>query len=1299
MNAGAGSNQAVFVGGGGTVDGGNGVQLTVNGAPASVNLGSGANVNYYADGGSVTTGGASNVTVWNDGVQIINLGSGCIDGYHCDGDSVSGTGETISVDGNSQVSVDGSSNDIMAQSGSDLSIDDDGNTVYGSGVDVSLSEDVSANIVGNGNDVTTGGDDLVGAYGGGDSLTTQAGDHVYLSGTDGDFDSVTATADNASGTAVDGSLGGIYLDNNAQANVFGGNDAVTLGGTGDSLGVYGGANDVSTGAGNLVVLSDTGAAFDAITANNDVTGGVTANGQGTGIFLNADTAANLYGSDDATTLAGAGDVLGAYGGGNTITTGADDLLVAGDTGGNFDAIDANGDQSGGTVVSGQGTGIILDADTAANLYGSNNSTTLGGAADVLGAYGGGNTITTGADDLLVAGDTGGNFDVIDATGDQTGGTVVSGQGTGIILDADTAANLFGSDNSTTLGGAADVLGAYGGGNTITTGADDLLVAGDTGGDYDQIDANGDQTGGTVVSGQGTGIILNGNAQASVNGSGDSIELSSDDALGVTGGGNTINGSADDQIGIGGTNGNYDQINVSGDQLGSGVSYGVGSGVYLNPDAQAQVSGSNNGIALGNDDIIGAVGGGNTINGTADDQIGIGSTNGDVDAINVSGDQLGSAVDYGVGSGIYLNPDTQANVAGSYDGIALGTGDTLGAAGGSNTINSGAATLVYVTQTGGAVDTLNVSNDQADGNGAGGAPTGVILAANAEANLLGSNDSVTVGAAGDVLGAYGNSNDVSAYGSTVALYGTGDTGTIDNGSLYLGAGSQVSVNANSDEVSSTGANVALYGNSNDINTYSGAITLYGSGDTGTIDGNNLYVGAGSQVSVNANSDEVSSTGANVALYGNSNDIDTYSGAVTLYGSGDTGTIDGNNLYVGSGSQVSVNANSDEVSSTGANVALYGNSNDIDTYSGAVTLYGSDDYGTVDESSLYLGGGSEGNFTANSDQVSSTGANVDLNGDNDTVTTYGGSVTINGTGDYGTIDSSNLYLTGGSQGNFTANYDQITTAPGANLQATGNGNAENQGFDSAISTTTNGHTDSHYVGDASTPYTTYDDITGSSIDTERVTNFIDGSHAVEIWDSQGNQAWDKTDALFDKNGTLQLVKTDFNNGSWESTAFDDPASATYSGSGELITGFASSSIVFNRFGTELGVNFYNSDNALFAQIGGSASGALNSFFGQQATVTGNGEQTLSAFNNDASGSAGIFGNVSSQIGGDYGNSSLGVADRAGQGSGEVQSNASGGLEGSAGNVLGYGSSFSSLEYDPNSNSNSVIPVVELGDVTFQ
>jgi matrixin len=54
----------------------------------------------------------------------------------------------------------------------------------------------------------------------------------------------------------------------------------------------------------------------------------------------------------------------------------------------------------------------------------------------------------------------------------------------------------------------------------------------------------------------------------------------------------------------------------------------------------------------------------------------------------SGEESGAKIADGGVTGIYLGASSQANVYGSFDGISLASGDSLGAYGGSNTISSG-----------------------------------------------------------------------------------------------------------------------------------------------------------------------------------------------------------------------------------------------------------------------------------------------------------------------------------------------------------------------------------------------------------------------------------------------------------------------------------------------------------------------------------------------------------------------------------------------------------------------------------
>ena len=133
---------------------------------------------------------------------------------------------------------------------------------------------------------------------------------------------------------------------------------------------------MATLANDEVVLGQTNGNVDLVTGSGDAGGGLTANGQATGIYLNDNAQANLLGSSDTVNL-GTGDSLGAYGGGNTVATLANDEVVLGQTNGNFDTIDGNGDVTGNQTANGQSTGIYLDDNAQANLIGTTNSVGLG----------------------------------------------------------------------------------------------------------------------------------------------------------------------------------------------------------------------------------------------------------------------------------------------------------------------------------------------------------------------------------------------------------------------------------------------------------------------------------------------------------------------------------------------------------------------------------------------------------------------------------------------------------------------------------------------------------------------------------------------------------------------------------------------------------------------------------------------------------------------------------------------------------------------------------------------------------
>jgi hypothetical protein len=225
------------------------------------------------------------------------------------------------------------------------------------------------------------------------------------------------------------------------------------------------------------------------------------------------------------------------------------------------------------------------------------------AGSSVGVYGGGNTIHAAAGTLTVIGNTNGNFDTVNANGDQIGGTTANGQPTGIWLNNNVQANVNGSNNGISEA-AGDSVGVYGGGNVVNTGAGTLTVLGNTNGNADTVYANGVQAGGTTANGQSTGIQLNDNAQAYVVGSNNNISTANNDALAVSGNSNTIYTGAHTALAVNGTgntinsgsnsvvldNGANNKINATNSLIEIGVEnegktvYIYGNGNYIDTSA-------------------------------------------------------------------------------------------------------------------------------------------------------------------------------------------------------------------------------------------------------------------------------------------------------------------------------------------------------------------------------------------------------------------------------------------------------------------------------------------------------------------------------------------------------------------------------------------------------------------------------------------------------------------------------------------------------------------------------------------
>ncbi|WP_175796682.1 beta strand repeat-containing protein [Burkholderia anthina] len=488
-------------------------QANVNGSGDGVNEAAGDSVGVYGGGNSidVIAGTYTAIGNTNGNFDTIN-GSSVAWGVT----TANGQSTGIGLNANSQANVNGSGDGVYEATGDSLGIygggnsinttagaltvvgDTNGNfdtinasgdviggtTANGQSTGIGINANSQANINGSNDGVTEATGDSLGVYGGGNVINAASDANLSIGDTNGSFDTINDSGDASGSTTANGQGSGIWVDANSQANVNGSGDGVYEA-AGDSLGVYGGGNTISTVAGALTVVGDTNGAFDTIDGSNDALGGATANGQSTGIGLNANTQVNVNGSNDGINEA-TGDTAGVYGGGDVINLAANTCTVVGDTNGAFDTIDGSGDTLGGTAGNGQGTGIGMNVNSQVNVRGSDDGVNEA-AGDSLGVYGGGNTINTTAGALTYIADTNGNADTIDASGDVFGGTTANGQDTGIYVDGSSQVDVYGSNDG--INGSSDSIAINGQDDSVDGNSDTINFSGSNSGDI--VDGTGD----------------------------------------------------------------------------------------------------------------------------------------------------------------------------------------------------------------------------------------------------------------------------------------------------------------------------------------------------------------------------------------------------------------------------------------------------------------------------------------------------------------------------------------------------------------------------------------------------------------------------------------------------------------------------------------------------------------------------------------------------------------------------------------------------------------------------------------
>jgi predicted Zn-dependent protease len=805
-------------------------------------------------------------TIANDTGETITGSSLTLDGSGLLSGVVTGANDTFNLSANSGSTLGLSGTGDVANSiGNMIQLDGASSSATISGADTVDLEAANQKLI-----LDTAGDTIdtiandTGETITGSSLTLD-GSGLFtgvVTGANNFFNLATSSGSNITLSGTDGGADDVHasgdavtLASNTQLDITGTGD-LNVQENGDSLGISEGGNTIDAGAGESVYITNTDGVADTVNASGDAVGGTTANGQATGITMASDVQVNVVGGDNTISMT-TGDTLGAYGGGNMINAGAGEEVYLSDTGGTYDLVTASNDA----------TGIDLAASADANVSGSNDTINMT-TGDSLGSYGGGNTINAGAGENVYLSGTGSAVDAVNASNDAAG----------ITLAANVDANVGGSDNTINLN-TGDALAAYGGGDTINAGAGEEVSLLYTGGTFDLVNASNDAT----------GIDLAIGAEANVSGDNNTINMVAGDALGAYGGGNTINAGAGESVYLGSTGSVADQVIASNDAAGITLAVGVDANVVGNDDT----------ISMATDDIVGVYGLENTIDAGAGDGMYLSDTGSTSDLVNVSNDA----------AGIDLAASAQANVVGSDNTISMATGDTLGAYGGGDTINAGAGNEVYLGSTSGTFDSVNASNDA----------TGIDLAASANANVVGGDDTIRM-ATGDTLGAYGGGDTINAgAGNEVYLGSTGGTFDSVNASndatgIDLGAGANANVSGSDDVINVTAGDVlGAYGNDNAINAVAG--------DNATIDGN-------------GNTLDVSGTagGGGYNVTGQDDIVDATDQGIEL-SSDDSLTVDGSRDLIGGGSgdTFTVNGTDDDINATDSSI-IFDGSDAGDTLSG-------------------------------------------------------------------------------------------------------------------------------------------------------------------------------------------------------------------------------------------------------------------------------------------------------------------------------------------------------------------------------
>ncbi|GMA79011.1 hypothetical protein GCM10025880_54280 [Methylorubrum aminovorans] len=687
--------------------------------------------------------------------------------------------------------------------------------------------------------------------GGGDIIEAMDGDTTVIGGAGSDRITLgkgrqVVLGDSGSATFANGKI----QDITATATAIGGNDTITAS-EGDTTIVGGaGADGIEVGAGNHVILGDSGrAVFTA------------------GTLVSVETIDPGIGGDD-TILAkdGSATVIGGAGA-DQITLGKGSQVVLGDSGsatfidGTIATVTSTATEIGGndTIEAADGNTTILGGAGADTIkVGAGNHVILGdsgkavfrngraqriesitpeiGGADIIAAEDGesriiggadADTITTGAGNHVILGDSGeADFTV----------TVTNGVTTSVLARIATTAPSIGGGDTITFGTGNNVVLGGAGGDTIKGGDKGAFILGDNGvvtfdalglirralsldtaigGDDSITVGNGDNVvlGGsgrdTITAGDGSNVVLGDSGQADFE-AGALIEIASlspevgdKDTIALGSGRNTV---------IGGAGG--DSITAG---FRNGVKVGTGTSVILGDAGHVRLTAA--GLPILAETTYDNVGGDDTI--TVGDGVAVilgGSGSDTIAAGNgrstVLGDNGQATFD---AQGRVLLAATTAATAGGRDEITLGDGGSVVIGGvGADKIQTGSGADVILGDNGSAVF-LN----------------GILVSIETMESTFGGGDAIVAGEGDNVVFGGVGADDITTGAGLDIILGDDGAATFAQGKLVRVSTKNESVAGDDRIRAGDGDNVVLGGSGSDaITTGIGADLVFG--DNGAVE---------------------------------------------------------------------------------------------------------------------------------------------------------------------------------------------------------------------------------------------------------------------------------------------------------------------------------------------------------------------------------------------------------------------------------------------------------------------------------